>query len=540
MGTRNDATKPVGSVELTELAGVVRSGDGIVDDAERSRVNDAGTRVVFTEQLEAVHASVVELGNQVCVAVEDATRVLLDHDLDGARRVVDGDAAINAATADIEERCTEMLALQNPVAGDLRAVLAALRVVTEIERCGDLAANIAKTARRLHGVELAPKLRGMIERMDGLAVHLLRFSIGAYERADEGSAAALDDLDDELDELHRDFVSELLESRSTDSVDLRVAVQLALVGRYYERLGDHAVNVGERVRYRVSGWQPSFDEPRHTTVGRPTTPHTAKAVEPAEAATDAEVERRRVEALRRDFVANIGHELRTPVGALVVLAETLASEIEGLEASDTVATITRLSNRISEESSRLGSTIDDLLELSRIEAGEPPMRTAESVAGLLEAARARTESAAGLAGVEIHLDGPDPDVSLEVDRRQVVSALANLIDNAIKYSGADGSVEVQATDDGDTVRFTVRDHGIGIPTPDQSRIFERFYRVDRARRRDTGGTGLGLAIVRHVALNHGGRVSVQSTEGEGATFGLELPRAPVAESESASGPSTSQ
>lgn len=486
-------------------------------------MTDQPARRVYGEQLDAVHDAVVELGHRVCDAVVEATRVFLEHDLDGARQVVEGDLAINTATIDIEERCSELLVLQGPVAGDLRAVLSALRVATEIERCGDLAANIAKTARRLHDVDLSPRLRGMIQRMDTLAVRHLRFALGAYAAADEGQAAALDDLDDELDDLHRDFVAELLESRSSDTVDLRVAVQLALLGRYYERLGDHAVNVGERVRYRVSGWQPNFTGTRSER-GRVTPAVTAALAESGEGTVDAEVARRRVEALRRDFVANIGHELRTPVGALVVLAETLASEIEDLDDRETAATIHRLSTRLSEEASRLGSTIDDLLELSRIEAGEPPVRTAESVADLLEAARERTRPAAALAGVKVAVRGPAADVTLAVDRRQLVSALANLVDNAIKYSGADGVVALESEVDGGSVRFMVRDHGIGIPATDQSRIFERFYRVDRARRRDTGGTGLGLAIVRHVALNHGGTVSVSSVEGEGATFMLVIPR----------------
>ncbi|HET8929789.1 MAG TPA: phosphate signaling complex protein PhoU [Acidimicrobiales bacterium] len=488
-------------------------------------MTDHPIRRAYVEQLDGVHEAVVELGAEVCDAVVEATRVLLERDLGGARQVVEGDVAINAATVAIEERCTELLVTQGPVAGDLRALLSALRVATEIERCGDLATNIAKTARRLHDVELAPRLRGMISRMGDLAVGLLRFSLDAYESADEGRAAALDDLDDELDELHRDFVEEVLESRSVDAVDLRVGVQLALLGRYYERLGDHAVNVGERVRYRVSGWQPDFEEGRSRHEGATTISATDLLAEAAPSSVDTEVERRRVEALRRDFVANIGHELRTPVGAMVVLAETLAQETDDLGDQEAAATIHRLSSRLSEEASRLGSTIDDLLELSRIEAGEPPVRTVETVSELLEAARQRTQPAATLAGVDLAVRGPEPGVDLAVDRRQLVSALANLLDNAIKYSGTDAKVELEADVVGETVRFMVRDHGIGIPATDQSRIFERFYRVDRARRRDTGGTGLGLAIVRHVALNHGGTVSVSSVEGEGAMFMLVIPRA---------------
>lgn len=490
-------------------------------------MTDQTIRRAYGEQLDAVHEAVGALGRQACEAVETATEVLLTHDLDGARRIVEGDAAINTATVDIEDRCTDLLVTQAPVAGDLRAVLSALRVANEIERCGDLAVNIAKTARRLHDVELAPRLRGMIDRMGKLAVGHLQFALGAYASADEGRAAALDDLDDDLDELHRDFVEELLVSRSSDAVDLRVAVQLALLGRYYERLGDHSVNIGERVRFRVSGWKPRFGSAAETdrrTARAPGLDLVADGVDGSDDRVDADTERRRVEALRRDFVANIGHELRTPVGALVVLAETLAQEVSELDDADAAATILRLSTRLSDEASRLGSTIDDLLELSRIEAGEPPVRTTESVTGLLEASRQRNQSAAALAGVDIVLRVPNPTVDVAVDRRQLVSALANLVDNAVKYSSAGSEVDLGVDVDPASIRFMVRDHGIGIPSADQSRIFERFYRVDRARRRDTGGTGLGLAIVRHVALNHGGSVSVHSVEGEGATFMLVIPR----------------
>lgn len=482
------------------------------------------TRRAYTERLDAVHVAVGDLGAQVADAVAEATQVLLEHDLGGARRIVEGDAAVNTATVDIEERCSELLVTQAPVAGDLRAVLSALRVATEIERCGDLAVNIAKAARRLHDVELDPRLRGMIDRMGRLAVGHLRFALYAYAEVDESRAAALDDLDDELDDLHRDYLEQILESRTSEVVEGRVAVQLALLGRFYERLGDHAVNIGERVRYRASGWQPSFDGATESAGGNVATAF-ARVIDDVPATTaDPETERRRVEVLRRDFVANIGHELRTPVGALVVLADTLADEIDGFDDRDAVATIKRLSTRMSDEASRLGSTIDDLLELSRIEAGEPPARTDESVVELVESAWARTRPAAALADVHLDVRGPDPDVAIAVDRRQLVSALANLIDNAIKYSGTGDTVEVTAVADAAAVRFVVTDHGIGIPAADQARIFERFYRVDRARRRDTGGTGLGLAIVRHVALNHGGTVTVQSVEGEGATFSLVLPR----------------
>ncbi len=494
------------------------------------------TRRIFGEQLEAVQGMVLRLGELVCDTIPEATRTLLDSDLEGARRLIEGDDVIDASTLEIEDRCFQLLVLESPMAGDLRVVISALRLASEIERCGDLATNIAKTARRMYHVEIDPKLRGMIDRMSDTAVRQLRFAIRAYADADEDRAAALDDLDDELDNLHRAFVEAIFESQRAEAIDLRTGVQLALLGRYFERLGDHAVNIGERVRYQVSGWRPGDDGATRVKVRQASTPGPRPAVPPPVAGRagvvtdDAErrrvdAERRRVEALRRDFVANIGHELRTPVGALVVLAETLRSEVEQLEGIEASPTVRRLSERLTYEAGRLGRTIDDLLELSRIEAGEELVRTELPVREVVGDALERTAPAGELTGVRVELRVPDGPVVVAGDRRQLVSALGNLIDNAMKYSEPGGVVDVSVDVVDGAVRFVVHDRGIGIPGAEQARIFERFYRVDRARRRDTGGTGLGLSIVRHVALNHGGAIEVESTEGEGATFTLTIPSA---------------
>ena len=485
------------------------------------------TRKLFVEQLDDVRTELLRLGGLVCEAVPVATACLLDSDLDGARRLIEADDVMDTLTLEIEERCYQLLVLQSPMAGDLRIVVTALRLASEIERCGDIASNIAKAARRLYYVDLDPKLRGMIVRMSDLAIRLFTFALGAYADADEGRAAALDDFDDELDNLHRAFIEAIFESHRTQDLDLRVGVQLALVGRFYERLGDHAVNIGERVRYQVSGWVP--EQSAVSQVGAEighrddvTLPPLSQFTD-GEPVIDDEAERRRVETLRRDFVANIGHELRTPVGAMAVLADTLRTEVEELDGVEHVPTVLRLSERLSYEASRLGRTIDDLLELSRIEAGELPDRSDLVLGEIVDASLERTAAAAELAQVTVDADIDDGDATLSGDRRQLVSALANLIDNAVKYSEVGGVVDVTAHIVGSLLRITVRDHGIGIPDADQARIFERFYRVDRARRRDTGGTGLGLAIVRHVALNHGGSVEVTSGEGEGATFTLFIP-----------------
>ncbi len=230
-------------------------------------------------------------------------------------------------------------------------------------------------------------------------------------------------------------------------------------------------------------------------------------------------ERRRVDAVRRDFVANISHELKTPVGGLGVLAETIVDE-------DDLGVIRRLAQRMHHEAMRASRTIDDLLELSRIEAGEATTGDPVPVHLVLAEAVERAVSAAEHRGIALDLLEPSHRISLRGDRRQLVSAVFNLLDNAIKYSQPGSTVQVRASTDGTSVRLVVADDGIGIPRRDLERIFERFYRVDRARSRDTGGTGLGLAIVRHVAANHGGEIEVESREGEGSTFTLVLPAGP--------------
>ncbi|MGQ0432486.1 MAG: sensor histidine kinase [Microthrixaceae bacterium] len=226
--------------------------------------------------------------------------------------------------------------------------------------------------------------------------------------------------------------------------------------------------------------------------------------------------RRRLEAVRRDFVSNISHELKTPVGALGLLAETLLSE-------DEPAVARRLAERILAEAFRVGRTIDDLLELSRIEAAEAVTVEEVPVLVLLTEAVDRVRGAAEQHGIAIQLEEPSAPLRVAGDRRQLVSATYNLLENAVKYSDPGSTVQVRARTDGRWIDIVVEDRGVGIPWRDLERVFERFYRVDRARSRETGGTGLGLAIVRHVANNHAGDVQVESREGEGSTFTLRLP-----------------
>jgi two-component system sensor histidine kinase SenX3 len=227
-------------------------------------------------------------------------------------------------------------------------------------------------------------------------------------------------------------------------------------------------------------------------------------------------ELRRVESVRRDFVANVSHELKTPIGALGLLAETMA-------AGDGSSVNSQLADRVQHEAGRLARIVDDLLDLSLIEAQEAPIREPVPVHVVLHEAAERVRGAADAVGIPLSVSPVATDLVVTGDQSQLVSAVANLLDNAVKYSEPGKPVEVDATAVDSTVCISVRDNGIGIPARDLERIFERFYRVDRARSRTTGGTGLGLSIVRHVAQAHGGDVTVESIEGEGSTFRLRIP-----------------
>jgi two-component system sensor histidine kinase SenX3 len=226
-------------------------------------------------------------------------------------------------------------------------------------------------------------------------------------------------------------------------------------------------------------------------------------------------ERARTDAMRTDFVTNISHELKTPVGAVAVLAEALMDE-------DDPAVVQRLADHLVDESHRAVRTIDDLLKLSQIESTRPG-DTAVDLTAVVRTAIARGRAVDAGRGVEVAaLDMPD-ELWIRGDELQLVSAVGNLVENAVKYSAPGDSVQVRTRADDVAIEVMVADQGLGIPSRDLDRIFERFYRVDKARSRATGGTGLGLSIVRHVATNHGGDVLVSSQEGEGSTFVLRLP-----------------
>ena len=213
-------------------------------------------RKSFHQQLEDIKQDVIELAAMVVESIPRATQALLDADLSAAQAVIDYDDFLDAKSLEIDEHCLRLLALQQPMASDLRVIMTAMRLNWDLERAGDLACNICKTIRRMYGTPIEPKLRGLIVQMSEEAYRLTHLAIDAYAERNVALAAALDDMDDRLDALQRDFVIALIEQHDRSVMPLQSAVQLALVARYYERLGDHAVNIGERIQYMVTGWLP--------------------------------------------------------------------------------------------------------------------------------------------------------------------------------------------------------------------------------------------------------------------------------------------
>ena len=234
-------------------------------------------RAGFHQQLEHVRTEVARLGASVVELIPRATDILLQQDLEGAEYVLQGDAEIDARALEIEETALQLLALQAPVAGDLRHLAAALKLAPEIERSADLCCNICKAARRIYPHQLDPKLRGGIQRMSDQAQLQYKEAIEAYLAVDDARAAAVPDMDDYLDEIHRTFVQTIFEIHARDGIELPVAVQLAMVARFYERLGDHAVNIAAKVRYVATGWMEEHDGAAR---------HRARLTQPVESGDD--------------------------------------------------------------------------------------------------------------------------------------------------------------------------------------------------------------------------------------------------------------
>jgi two-component system phosphate regulon sensor histidine kinase PhoR len=227
-------------------------------------------------------------------------------------------------------------------------------------------------------------------------------------------------------------------------------------------------------------------------------------------------QRRRLEVLRRDFVANASHELKTPVAAVRVLAETLLTALP-----DDPEAGRRFAERIAREAERLDVLVRDLLDLSRVERGTLDVEPVDLV-GLAKEVVGGYGDLAEERRIRLHSE-LRPQVSMRGDRAQLGLLLSNLLDNALRYTPAKGTVCVRLDATESRAVIQVSDTGQGIPARELSRVFERFYRVDKARARQTGGTGLGLAIVRHVAEAHGGTVGVDSELGRGSTFTVSLP-----------------
>lgn len=232
---------------------------------------------------------------------------------------------------------------------------------------------------------------------------------------------------------------------------------------------------------------------------------------------DDRTEVSRTEAVRNDFVANVSHELKTPVGAISLLAETIE------DAADDEDAVRRFSKRLHKESVRLAALVQDIIELSRVQgknvvhAGRPV-----DLNDAIEEAVDRSRMTAEERSIEIKVGGRVPR-RVHGDAEQLTMAFRNLIDNALRYSPENTRVGVGLASADGVAEVTITDQGMGIAPEDQERIFERFYRVDAARSRQTGGTGLGLSIVKHVIGNHGGDVALWSQRGKGSTFTVRLP-----------------
>jgi two-component system sensor histidine kinase SenX3 len=228
-------------------------------------------------------------------------------------------------------------------------------------------------------------------------------------------------------------------------------------------------------------------------------------------------EAKRLDDTRRDFVENISHELKTPISAISLLSEALQVAIDDPEQ------VKKFATNLERESRRLGSLVNKIIELSRIQAGD--LQGEIEIFDLSEIVAISVDANAFIAdrkGVRINFEG-EPGIEIEGDSQLIIMALKNLIENAVLYSEDNSQVGVGLSVEGDFAEITVIDNGIGIPIDQQERIFERFYRVDQSRSRDTGGTGLGLSIVKHAAQNHGGEVTVFSRVGLGSTFTLKFP-----------------
>lgn len=220
-------------------------------------MTETQARKSFHDALDDLRTDVIRLGALCTEQIGAATQALLDSDLGAAEQVIEADVPIDVLAADVADRCYLLLARQSPVAKDLRMLIAILRILPDLERSGDLMKNVAKAARRLYPLELEPRVRGIIQHMGAQAVTQLRVAIDAFADSDPAYASALADMDDVMDDLTKSLFRAILTSVSPDESGLQTAVQLSLVGRFYERVADHAVSIADRVNFIVTG----VDEP---------------------------------------------------------------------------------------------------------------------------------------------------------------------------------------------------------------------------------------------------------------------------------------
>lgn len=392
------------------------------------------------------------------------------------------------------------------VAAGAGALVLAVLVATRLWRRNVL--------RRLHGVVLRldatqhePARRSRLER-----------TLTALERASQAGMARVDDANVRVQrvEVALDHVAIAVVVYDDDGILVHRNRHAALL------LADEATGVGtlldDLARAAIAGERQQHEVTIETAE---TTRSLSVTVEPmddgwrgigAVAVIEDVSEQRRSDAARRDFVADVGRELRAPIGALGALAETIAEDGDA-------AVNRRLAARLRHEAGRVGRAIDELIDLTGMEANDPPHREALAVHTLVAQALARVRSLADERAVRLEVAEIPRRLTLPCDRRQLVGAVANLLDNAVRHSHRGGAVELEVVTTPTTLDLVVRDHGPGLALAEQARVFERFYRLGR----EGSGAGLGLTIVRRVAEAHGGDVLVESRPGHGAAFTLRLP-----------------
>lgn len=474
-------------------------------------------RTQLDERLETIEADLLDMMELVTERIGAVTSALLEGDVAEADELISQDDDVDVISLRVEEGCIETLVREQPVASDLRLVVAGMHMNSDVERSGDLTTNIAKAVGRLQGSTVDDRVRELIAQMAAQAALLFRRAAEAYRTRDPELAASIDELDDVLDDLHYEYIQTVIHEARRGEMDPQQSLQLALIGRFYERIGDHAENLGERVRYIATGWLPESQAAERVAerTGADADSDVSSVRSRGMAVIDSIAEERRIDAIRQDFVSNVSHELKTPVAAMSLLAEAIASA-SGADDRE------RLAGLLQRESQRAEDIIDDLLELARLDE-QDSVFSMVAVDEVVSRAIETADNLATIKGIEIVTRGVPSHVEIMGNRRELTRALVNLIHNAVRYSDRATQIVVDIAELPGAVDIAVRDQGEGIPRPELERIFERFYRVDRARSRDTGGTGLGLAIVRHVATNHRGRILVESKSGEGSAFTLRLP-----------------